>query len=84
MARHVNRDHLERAALLVDRDQPGVGLFAQLDLEAHRSTNGALLVVRENAFHQRMPGCEEVDELVLDRLFAIERADISRTGGHAR
>ena len=84
IAGHVNCDHLERAALLVDRDQSGVELFAQLDLEAHCSAERALLVMRKDPFDERMPGRKEINELVLDRLFAIERADITRSAGHAR
>src|SRR5687768_12072585 len=40
--------------------------------------------MREQPLHERVPGREEVDGLVLDRLLAIEGADHRRSCRHTR
>src|SRR5687767_3328652 len=84
VAGDVEGDHFESAIFFVDRDEARVALGPHRDLEAHGPTEGALLVVREDAFDQRVAGSEEVDEFVLDGFFTIERADVAGAGGNPR
>ena len=47
-------------------------------LEPRDASLPILLEMRQESFDERMPRCEEIDALVLDRVLAIERADEGR------
>src|SRR5690242_6860842 len=71
----VTREHIETATFLVDRDQSLAGFTADLHPESRHAPEGTLVEIPKDSFDQGMAGGEEVEQIVLDRRFPIERAD---------
>src|SRR5688572_25009732 len=80
----IDHHDLEHGAVFVDGHEPFSAFAADLELEPCDTAHRALVVMGKDPFYQRMPGGEEVDGFFLDRLLAVERADVARSAGDAR
>src|SRR6202035_4386167 len=79
----IDGDRLPLRPGLVDREETE-GVLLSGDLEEGYAPAGAVLELGEDAFDQRVPVGEEVAGFVLDRLLAVEGAQVARARRHAR
>lgn len=80
----VECDDLELRPVFVDQDHPPAGFARDLEFQTRDASFRIFLEVHQQAFDERVPGCEEIDRLVFNRVLAIERAHEGRSRRHAR